>query len=159
MAETAYDSDFFEWTQDQAAKLRRLADSRVNLPVEVDFENLAEEVESLGNSDRKSLQSHSRVILEHLIKLEFSPARDSRSGWRASVLNARAEIEVIFEDSPSLKNAAPSLIPSAYGRARRSAVDMMRSFDELVGEIPTNCPYDPDSQILSPDWFPPEPKD
>lgn len=99
------------------------------------------------------------MILEHLIKLEFSPARDPRSGWRESVLNARAEIEVTFEDSPSFKNGAPSLIPSAYGRARRSAVDTMRSFDELVGEIPTNCLYEPDSQILSPDWFPPEPED
>jgi hypothetical protein len=82
-----YDRDFFLWTQEQAAALRRAKDS--NLPL--DWGNLAEEIESLGKSDRRELRSQIRQILRHLFRLAASPAREPRAGSRrdAEVAPAR----------------------------------------------------------------------
>jgi hypothetical protein len=94
-----YDRDFFLWTKEQAAALRAAKDS--NLPL--DWGNLAEEIESLGTSQRTELNSQVRRILRHLFKLEASPAADPRTGWRTSVRDVRIEIEDLLEGSPSLR--------------------------------------------------------
>ena len=94
-----YGQDFLLWTKEQATALRRATDS--NLPL--DWENLAEEIESLGTSQRTELNSRVRRILRHLFKLEASPAADPRTGWRTSVRDARIEIEDLLEASPSLR--------------------------------------------------------
>ena len=73
-----HDQDFLLWTEEQATALRRAAGS--NLPL--DCENLAEELESLGASQRAELNSQVRRVLRHLFKLEASPAVDPRAGWR-----------------------------------------------------------------------------
>ena len=75
-----YDRDFFLWTQEQAAALRTVRKS--NLPL--DWDNLAEEIESLGASQRTELNSQIRRVLRHLFKLEAYPAVDLRAGWRAT---------------------------------------------------------------------------
>ena len=80
-----YDQDFFLWTEEQAAALRRAKSS--NLPL--DWENLAEEIESLGKSDRRELTSQIRRILRHLLKLEASPATRPHAGWRSTIIDAR----------------------------------------------------------------------
>src|ERR1700740_3285822 len=94
-----YDQDFLLWTEDQAAALRGASSS--NLPL--DWENLAEEIESLGTSQRTALKSQVRRILRHLFKLDASPAVDPRPGWCATVRDARTEIEDLLEASPSLR--------------------------------------------------------
>jgi hypothetical protein len=66
-----------------------------NLPL--DWENLAEEIESLGKSLRRELASQIRRILRHLFKFEASPALETRAGWRASIHEARAEIDELLE--------------------------------------------------------------
>src|SRR5439155_14627168 len=71
-----YEQDFLLWTKEQATALRRAADS--NLPL--DWENLAEEMESLGASQRTELNSQLRRVLRHLFKLEASPAFEPRAG-------------------------------------------------------------------------------
>ena len=99
-ADTLYDTDFLRWTAEQAAALRA-APKDTNLPL--DWENLAEEIESLGKSERRELGSQIRRILHHLFKLEASPARPPRAGWRASVKAARADALEVLEQSPSLR--------------------------------------------------------
>lgn len=101
-----YDHDFVLWTEQQAAALRRVNDS--NLPL--DWENLAEEIESLGKSQRAELNSQIRRILRHLFKLEASPAADPCAGWRATIRDARAEIEELLETSPSLRREVEGVI-------------------------------------------------
>ena len=71
---TLYDEDFVRWTEEQAAALRRAKGSNLAL----DWENLAEEIESLGKSDRRELRSQITRILRHLVKLEASPAAEPR---------------------------------------------------------------------------------
>src|ERR1700682_6224857 len=93
-----YEQGFFVWTKEQSAALRRAKDS--NLPL--DWENLAEEIESLGKSDRRELRSQIRRILLHLLKLEIYQAAGPRAGWRSSIIDARVEIDDVLRDSPSL---------------------------------------------------------
>jgi Domain of unknown function DUF29 len=101
-----YDQDFVLWAEEQAAALRRLKGS--NLPL--DWENLAEEIESLGKSERKELRWQIRRILRHLCKLAASPAMEPRAGWRATVHDARSEIEDVLRDSPSLRREIDALV-------------------------------------------------
>jgi hypothetical protein len=101
-----YDRDFFLWTQEQAAALRAVRKS--NLPL--DWDNLAEEIASLGTSQRTELNSQVRRILRHLFKLEASPAADPRAGWRTTVRDARIEIEDLLEGSPSLRREIDAVV-------------------------------------------------
>jgi len=101
-----YEQDFFLWTKEQAAALRLAKNS--NLPLY--WENLAEEIESLGKSDRRELRSQIRRILRHLLKLEASPSVEPPAGWRSTVLDARTEITDVLRDSPSLRREVDDLI-------------------------------------------------
>jgi hypothetical protein len=101
-----YEQDFFLWTKEQAAALRLAKNS--NLPL--DWENLAEEIASLGKSDRRELRSQIRRILRRLLKLEISPSAEPRAGWRSTVLDARTEITDVLRDSPSLRREVDDLI-------------------------------------------------
>jgi hypothetical protein len=82
-----YDQDFVRWTEEQAAALRQAKSQSLagtegsNLPL--DWENLAEEIESLGKSDRRELRSQITRVLRHLLKLEATPAAEPRAGWRS----------------------------------------------------------------------------
>src|SRR5436305_2048083 len=80
-----YDDDFYAWTQYQAGVLRgmRRADNRL------DRDRLAEEIEDLGKSDRRAVRSQIVRIIEHLLKLEYSPAVEPRFDWMASIVEAR----------------------------------------------------------------------
>ena len=76
-----YEADFVRWTEEQSRALREAAKIGTNLPL--DWENLAEEVESLGRSQRRVLRSRIAVILEHLVKLERSRRlTEGAGGWR-----------------------------------------------------------------------------
>lgn len=74
-----YEEDFVRWTEQQSTALREAAGVGTNLPL--DWENLAEEIESLGRSQRHEVRSRIAVIIEHLLKLEHSHAIDPRRGW------------------------------------------------------------------------------
>src|SRR4029078_8274768 len=92
-----YETDFCEWTQSQAATLRAEGARRGN--ADIDWENVAEEIESLGRSDFRGLKSHVSRVIEHLLKLELSAARDPRASWIESVELHRYEAELIMRDS------------------------------------------------------------
>ena len=118
-----YDRDFFLWTQEQAAALRAV--KRSNLPL--DWDNLAEEIESLGRSDRRQLRSQIRRVLRHLLKIEVSPAMEPRAGWRSTILDARSEIDDVLHDSPSLRREVDDLIAEQLATAAElAAADLGR---------------------------------
>jgi len=118
-----YDRDFVLWTEEQAAALRRAKGS--NLPL--DWENLAEEIESLGKSDRRELRSQIIRILRHLLKLAVSPQTEPRAGWRSTIREARVEIEGVLEDSPSLRREVSDIIAKQSGTAAKlAAADLAR---------------------------------
>ncbi|HTT78719.1 MAG TPA: DUF29 domain-containing protein [Stellaceae bacterium] len=152
---TLYRSDFALWSTEQAAALRAAARDGANH--QLDWENLAEEIESLGISQRSALKSQIGRIIEHLLKLENSPAANPRRGWIGSVLDARSEIERVLEDSPSLKNEVSAAIGAETRRVFRKVIADRRDYGELdpnaLARIGSTS-YTED-QILG-DWLPAE---
>jgi hypothetical protein len=122
-ADTLYDRDFLRWTEQQAAALRRAKGS--NLPL--DWENLAEEIESLGKSQRSALRSQIRRIVRRLFKLEASAATEPRAGWCETVEEARSEIDDVLRDSPSLRREIGVLVVEQMQlAAKHAAADLAR---------------------------------
>ena len=81
MSTSLYDQDFVRWAEQQAIAIREAGSSGANLPI--DWKNVAEEIESLGRSDRRELGSRIATIIEHLLKLQSSPAEGrAEAGWR-----------------------------------------------------------------------------
>ena len=150
MAETLYDQDFYAWTKDQAAKLRRLAVARVNLPEAVDLDIVAEEIEDLGKRDLRALVSEIAGILEHLLKLEHSPAAAPRAGWRRSVRDHRFEAAQILRHSPGLRQYLDAELGHAYRKARADAADGLGEDGIAASALPETCPYSWE-QILNAD--------
>ncbi|HKG84544.1 MAG TPA: DUF29 domain-containing protein [Beijerinckiaceae bacterium] len=148
-----YDEDFLLWTKEQARLLREAAERGVNLPL--DWENLAEEVESLGRSDRRELRSRISTIIEHLLKLEHSSAREPREGWRNTVDRSRREAKLILKESPSLQHDVPELLDEASANFAEFALrDLIGrgELDESRQEEILGRPYTED-QVLG-GWFP-----
>ena len=147
-----YDTDFYAWTQEQAAALRRMAEARLN--TELDLEHLAEEVESLGNRDLDALMSDLSRVIEHLLKLEHSTAADPRNKWRLSVVEHRTRAQEALENSGTVRRAAPDLLPKAWNRARKLAAKAMELYDGIdPGTLPAACPWTLE-QILDDDFWP-----
>ena len=108
------DSDFYAWSLEQAALLRerRLAEADIDL--------IAEEIESMGKTEKRELVSRLTVLLLHLLKWRHQPSKRGPS-WRLSVANARDEIADLLADNPSLKAVLDDVMASAYRYARRKA--------------------------------------
>ena len=96
-----YDQDFVRWSEEQSAAIRAAAQSGANLPL--DWENIAEEIESLGRSDKRELRNRTRTLIAHLLKLQCSPAAAPKEGWATTVRRTRQEIEELIAESPSLR--------------------------------------------------------
>ena len=146
-----YDRDFVQWTEDQAAALRRAKGA--NLPL--DWENLAEEIESLGKSQRAALRSQLRRILRHQFKLDASPAIEPRRGWEESIREARVEIEDLLQDSPSLRREVERLIAEQTAIAANLAMGDLRSHGESPDAVQARLKEGgfTAEQVLG-DWFP-----
>jgi hypothetical protein len=139
----AYDDDFFAWTQEQA-RLLRAGELAV-----VDVENLAEEIESVGRSDRREIRNRLIVLLVHLLKWRYQPRRRAAS-WSDTIAEQRLQIDSILADSPSLQPFFAEILTDAYGRARSKAA---RETEMALETFPAACPYTPE-QILSEDFLP-----
>ena len=126
-----HDSDFYAWSLEQAALLRA---GRVG---DADLAAIAEEIESLGKTEKRELVSRLTVLLLHLLKWERQPAGRGNS-WRLSIANARDEIADLLDDNPSLKTVLDEVTASAYRYTRRKgAIET-----EMVEEIfPPQCPW------------------
>ncbi|MBV9374553.1 MAG: DUF29 domain-containing protein [Alphaproteobacteria bacterium] len=146
-----YEQDFVRWTEQQSSALREAAGVGTNLPL--DWENLAEEIESLGASQRRELRSRIGGILEHLLKLEHSPAKDPRRGWIESTANHRSEIELLLNDSPSLRADVARIIAEQAPKVARRTIRMLRLYGEDVSNL--ELPNYTEEQVLG-DWFPGE---
>ena len=139
----SFDADYYAWSNDQARRLRR------SKPAGLDWENLAEEVESLGRSDKRAVGSALKVILEHLLKWQFQPDKRSPS-WSDSIDEHRDRIHRILEDSPSLALLPGDMLEQEYRRARRKA---LRDSRLASARVPSACPFTVE-QALDVDFWP-----
>jgi len=114
MGEDLYATDFYAWTQQQAAHLRS---GRLNC---ADIGNIAEEIETLGRSEASALRSAYRLIAMHLLKTMVQPDKATPS-WALTIGRERLNIEQILDENPGLKPRRSELFAKAYGAARREA--------------------------------------
>src|ERR1700722_15313089 len=126
-----HDNDFYAWSLEQAALLRA---GRVG---EADLAAIADEIESMGKTEKRELVSRLTILLLHLLKWERQSAERS-SSWRLSVANARDEIVDLLDDNPSLKAIVDDVMTSAYRYARRKAAI---ETDMSEDAFPPQCPW------------------
>ena len=150
MTDRGYDTDLALWAEDQARALRDAGHADTNLPI--DWENVAEEIESLGRSQGRELASRIAVILVHLMKLEASPASDPRGQWLETIGQQRGDIERVLADSPSLRPTIGRVIEEESGRARRLAALALAGYGEQPRVDLSGLRYTTE-QVLG-DWFP-----
>lgn len=129
--DSTYETDFYAWTKQQADLLKNRDFAHI------DIENLIEEIESLGRSERDKLTSHLRNYLLHKLKYEFQPSKRSHS-WVYSLRNAREESLDTLNENPSLKPQVDELIKKAYKYARNDAI-IETGLDEKA--FPKKCPW------------------
>jgi len=131
MGATLYERDFYAWAYEQAALLRA-----GNLSA-ADIENIAEEIESMGRSERRELVSRLALLLLHLLKWQYQPERRGAS-WEASIANTRDQLADHLRDNPSLKSQIPDAIAAAYRYARRDAAG---ETSLKIATFPQTCPW------------------
>jgi hypothetical protein len=130
-ASQLYDEDFYAWANEQAALLRsgRLA--------EADIAHIAEEIESMGKTEKRELSNRLAVLLMHLLKWRFQPTGRGTS-WRLTIEEQRDRLIDHMADNPSLKASLGETITSAHrlailGAARETGLDR--------AIFPLDCPW------------------
>ncbi|MDP2834182.1 MAG: DUF29 domain-containing protein [Pseudomonadota bacterium] len=143
MKHATYDQDFYAWTQDQAAQLR------VGKLVDLDLEHLIEELESMGRSELRALESSLGRLLQHLLKWRYQPALRCTS-WKSTIKNQRREVAKNLCDNPSLKSRLPGVFEDAYETAKGWA-EAETGLDEKTFSM--TCPW-PFDQAMNADFYP-----
>jgi uncharacterized protein DUF29 len=145
-----YYSDFAAWSAEQAVAIREAGQRHVNAPV--DWENVAEEIESLGRSERLALRSRIGTVIEHLLKLQVSPATEPERLWRETIRRTRGEIADILKDSPSLRREMAGMVVDQMARTRALVRDTMADYGETPRKPLEAVTYD-EAMVLG-DWLP-----
>ena len=138
-----YEKDFYAWTVEQSRMLRSGEISSI------DAENIAEELESMGRSDRRELKNRLVILVMHLLKWRRQSAARSRS-WSATIDEQRLQIEDILAESPSLRPMMAAMLSAAYEIARGTAIAETGLADEA---FPEECPFTMD-EVLSRSFLP-----
>jgi Domain of unknown function DUF29 len=141
-----YEQDFYAWAREQATLLRA---GRFE---ELDLAHLTQEVDDLGEALYRSVRSRLRTIIEHLLKLQHSPAAEPRGLWLDTVHAQRADLE--DDLTASLRRRLRSELPKQYARARAAAARALRRYGESAAAdaLPETCPYTLDQ--IAGEWLP-----
>jgi hypothetical protein len=149
-----YEADLYTWAMSQAEALRTAARLKLNTPLELDWENLAEEIETLGRSQARELSSRYFRLLAHLLKWEFHPDKRT-SSWIETIVEQRTELQGLLMDNPGLKPQRLERFRSAYASAHNLAARETRMGSAA---FPPECPYTLE-QAMDPDFWPGPPSD
>lgn len=138
-----YDQDLYTWSREQAALLRaRRFD-------QIDLEHIIEELEDMGKSERRALESYLETLLTHLLKWCHQPGCRSRS-WRLTILEQRKRLDKHLRENPGLKGRLAESIADAYDFARTGAE---RETGLPASTFPAQCPW-PFETFTDPDFWP-----
>ena len=140
-----YDEDIYAWAQQQAEALRRLAESRRDLPNELDLENLAEEIQDVGKSELHQAESMLTQILVHLVKAHADPASRARGHWLGEALQFHFQARRTF--SPSMARLID--LEDLWQSAGRIAEAKLEAFGvEGFPDLPRKCPFTLDELLV-----------
>ena len=143
MQTALYDSDFYAWTQAQAALLRDRQTPAL------DYDNLAEEIESLGKNQHRELASRLDMLVLHLLTWRYQPAEHSGSR-RSMIRTQRRELRRLLEQNPGLRPLVAGSIADGYADARLDAND---ATDLPLATFPETCPWTAE-QVLDAEFWP-----
>jgi hypothetical protein len=138
-----YDDDFYAWSREQAALLR------AGKADQADLEHIAEEIESMGRTEKRELIARLTILLLHLLKWQLQPGMTSR-GWRLSIEGQRLDIEDHLNDNPSLTAILAPSIAQAY---RRALIEAEKETGLDAATFPETCPYGFE-QMMRGDFWP-----
>ena len=140
---TLYDDDILLWSEQQAAAIRKLGETGRNLPNELDIENVAEEIESVGRSELAAVESYLRLILLHLMKLGVDQDSQDSPHWRGEIVGFHANMMGRY--APSMRQRLD------LGRFWRSArQQLLLTYDgtqRRLVELPDQCPFSLDDVV------------
>lgn len=131
MTTATHDTDFYSWTQQQAGLLRQ---GRLT---ELDIANLIEEIEDMGRSERRELESRLAVLLMHLLKWRYQPKQRGNS-WRFTIKTQRKLAKKVLLENPGFKSTVDNVLADAYDSAQINAVKETRLTPDT---FPTECPW------------------
>lgn len=131
MKSDLYERDFYAWANEQAALLRS---GRFDA---ADIAHIAEEIESMGRTEKRELVNRLVVLMLHLLKWRFQPALRGNS-WRLSVKEQRYRLADHIADNPSLKSKLDDAIRDAY---RLALVEAERETGIDGSTFPASCPW------------------
>jgi hypothetical protein len=142
-----YQEDFHAWALDQADKLRAAAKVQVPEHEGIDFEQVSNEVEDLGHSDRRKVESNLEVALKHIIKIAALPSADAVNHWKKEINN--------FLDS-AVDGYSPSMeqyldVDKLWVKARKRTIRDLTIDGDQVPELPNSNPFRLD-QLLDEDF-------
>ncbi|MCC6777396.1 MAG: DUF29 domain-containing protein [Hyphomicrobiales bacterium] len=138
-----HDTDFYAWTQEQARLLR---ERRFD---DLDLDNLVDEVESVGRSDKRQIESRLEILMAHLLKWKFQPGGRGNS-WVATIFEQRQRLIGLVEESPSLREFQRQEVSNSYRAARLLAA---KETGIALGVFPDDCPFTPE-QVVDLDFLP-----
>ena len=142
-----YERDFTAWAEAQTEALRKRGAN------EIDWENIAEEIESVGRSDTEAFQSQVEVILAHFLKIEFSDLSEPLLHWQAEIDAARSNLE--RKATPTLLARAPADVSRRYSYAVKDVRRAYKRRGETPPDLPSECPYTWDDVLgRGGDWTP-----
>ena len=143
----AHDRDFYAWTQNQAQLLRT---GQFDV---LDIQQIAEELEDMGRTEKRALESRLEVLIMHLLKWQYQPnlrflrMRFSPRSWQLTIREQRLRVQTLLEDNPSLQPYLSQRIDKIY---RLAVIAAER--ETGLNLFPETCPYGIE-QILSEDFF------
>ena len=140
-----HDQDFYTWALETACAIRERRFAGI------DWEAVAEELEDMGRSEAKALESQLARLMAHLLKWQYQPEqrRLSENSWRATIENARREIRKLLRENPGLKSRLPELFLEVYPHGIDWAVietNMSRSVFQ------SSCPWSLEQAIDDSFW-------
>lgn len=138
-----YQHDFNEWIYQQIHLLKQ---GKVN---EIDVEHLIEELEDMGKSNLRELESRFVILIAHLLKWQFQPTGQSNS-WRSSISEQRVQLLRLLRKTPSLKRELENAIADAYSDALELAIDETGLAETT---FPQQCPYSV-TELLDKQFYP-----
>lgn len=144
---TLYGTDFYAWARQQAQLLRTEELEKLDLP------NLIEELEAMSLRERRELTSRLIILLMHLLKWQYQPTPHGRAqprSWLNTISTQRQKLELLLEDSPSLRREVAERLAYAYPRA---CLQASRETGLPPATFPTTCPYAVE-QVLDDAFFP-----
>ena len=143
MSNTLYEQDFYAWTNRQAQLLR------AGRFYHADIDNIVEEIEAMGRSEKRELVNRLSQLLLHLLKWRYQPDFRS-SSWRLKIEEQRDSIAGHLRDNPSLKSYLDPAMEDAYRGARRRAA---HETGLLVEAFPQACPI-PFAEAVDTEFWP-----